>query len=154
MQEKATSFAALRFEPPKAEWGIIMKNAGRIGYIVLCLLVCACVGKAPVLHESYRMANGAHRIPVTLNFDSGSGQYWGTYINEYYGDYRLGERNGHPTIYFDTINATRLNRPARLLNPEKAYFDFLYGEKMLSSDGDELVIRNFRGDYIRFKAVN
>ena len=51
-------------------------------------------------------------------------------------------------------NATRLNRPARLLNPEKAYFDFLYGEKMLSSDGDELVIRNFRGDYIRFKAVN
>ena len=121
---------------------------------VLCLLVCACVGKAPVLHESYRMANGAHRIPVTLNFDSGSGQYWGTYINEYYGDYRLGERNGHPTIYFDTINATRLNRPARLLNPEKAYFDFLYGEKMLSSDGDELVIRNFRGDYIRFKAVN
>ena len=97
---------------------------------------------------------GAHRIPVTLNFDSGSGQYWGTYINEYYGDYHLGERNGHPTIYFDTINATRLNRPARLLNPEKAYFDFLYGEKMLSSDGDELVIRNFRGDYIRFKAVN
>ncbi len=121
---------------------------------VLCLLACGCAGKVPMLHDSYRMANGAHRIPVTLNFDADSGQYWGTYINEYYGDYRLGDRNGHPTIYFDTINATRLNRPARLLNPEKAYFDFLYGEKMLIIDGDELIIKNFRGDYVRFNAVD
>ena len=52
MQEKATSFAALRFEPPKAEWGIIMKNAGRIGYIVLCLLVCAVPFAGMAVHAS------------------------------------------------------------------------------------------------------
>lgn len=119
-----------------------------------CLCVAGCIEDSVLLHRSYQMDAGPHRFPVTLNFDERSGQYWGTYINEYYGDFRIGERNGQPTIYFDAVNATRLRRPERLVAPEKAYFDFLYGEKMLTLSEDELVITNFNGDYIRFRATD
>jgi len=120
---------------------------------VLFLVVAGCAENMPELHGAYRLVTEPHRFPVTLNFDSGSGQYWGTYINEYYGNYRQGKRHGLPTVFFETVNATRLKRPERLLKPEQAYFDFLYGEKMLTVTENELVIKNFRGDYLRFKAV-
>lgn len=121
---------------------------------VFCLMACACAGETPVLRSSYQMDAGLHRYPVTLNFDKGSGQYWGQYINKYYGTFHLGNKHGQPTIYFDTIHATRLNRPERMLQPEQAYFDFLYGNKTYTLTGDELVIKNYHGDYIRFKAVD
>lgn len=121
---------------------------------VLCLLACACAGNTPELRSSYQMVSGPHRYPVTLNFDKENGQYWGTYINKYYGTYRLSDKHNQPSIYFDTIHATRLNRPERLLAPEQAYFDFLYGNKIMTLTRDELVLKNYHGDFIRFKAVD
>ena len=98
--------------------------------------------------------NRSAPFPVTLNFDEESGQYWGTYFNQYYGDYRLEEKEETRRIFFDTVNATRLRRPERMLKPERAYFDFLYGEKIMYLTQDELVLENIYGQTLRFKAVD
>ena len=111
-------------------------------------------GEKPELRSSYLLVTGPHRYPVTLNFDEESGQYWGTYFNQYYGDYRLEEKEETRRIFFDTVNATRLRRPERMLKPERAYFDFLYGEKIMYLTQDELVLENIYGQTLRFKAVD
>lgn len=121
---------------------------------VFCLFLSACAGEKPELRSSYLLVTGPHRYPVTLNFDEESGQYWGTYFNQYYGDYRLEEKEETRRIFFDTVNATRLRRPERMLKPERAYFDFLYGEKIMYLTQDELVLENIYGQTLRFKAVD
>ena len=121
---------------------------------VFCLFLSACAGEKPKLRSSYLLVTGPHRYPVTLNFDEESGQYWGTYFNQYYGDYRLEEKEETRRIFFDTVNATRLRRPERMLKPERVYFDFLYGEKIMYLTQDELVLENIYGQTLRFKAVD
>ena len=98
---------------------------------VFCLFLSACAGEKPELRSSYLLVTGPHRYPVTLNFDEESGR-----------------------IFFDTVNATRLRRPERMLKPERAYFDFLYGEKIMYLTQDELVLENIYGQTLRFKAVD
>ena len=66
---------------------------------VFCLFFSACAGEKPELRSSYLLVTGPHRYPVTLNFDEESGQYWGTYFNQYYGDDRLGKRR-NPADFF------------------------------------------------------